>query len=363
MAFAKKKPVFKASADFSDMAANTKHDPISTGIIGVDTVMGGGYDPGDLILLWSASAVGKTTILLDMCKKAISRGKKVCYLDAERGVKDGILETMKLSDKAGCVAGECDFLILSPKSWGDIDKITKTIVTGPKELHYDLIILDSISALLYDLDEIDGKEIEDGFGQKRQLGIMAVKQSDFFKYLKTRLRNAGTTMFMVSQKRIKNTGKGGQINFEDAAQGGSAVEHAPDIRLKLIDGKKLVRKEDTTEGSKDVVYGQIVHITCEKNRMERSHIPIDICLIHGQGVSNYWSIDKILISNALCEVDGSGKSWKITGITGIDPTVACGGTSKTRNTYIKNNYKMLYDYLSSNGYLKLVRGVSEDLGA
>ena len=71
-------------------------ETLSTGIIPLDIILGGGVSDGDIITLYSAEGVGKTTICLQTVKKLIDiHGKKVLYVDIESGIRNQ-LESFKL---------------------------------------------------------------------------------------------------------------------------------------------------------------------------------------------------------------------------------------------------------------------------
>ena len=73
-----------------------------TGIDPLDTVLNGGPEQGDLIGIASKQGGGKSTMLLQLSKIIIEEYKlKVAYIDAERGVKQEILQNMDLAKYLG----------------------------------------------------------------------------------------------------------------------------------------------------------------------------------------------------------------------------------------------------------------------
>ena len=49
----------------------------------MDRVLGGGIVPASLVLIGGDPGIGKSTILLQMCRNLVSSGKKVLYISGE----------------------------------------------------------------------------------------------------------------------------------------------------------------------------------------------------------------------------------------------------------------------------------------
>ena len=57
-----------------------KEERILTGIGELDRVLGGGVVPGSLVLVGGDPGIGKSTLLLQMCRLLAESGKKVLYI-------------------------------------------------------------------------------------------------------------------------------------------------------------------------------------------------------------------------------------------------------------------------------------------
>ena len=58
-----------------------------TGIAELDRVLGGGIVAGSLVLVGGDPGIGKSTLLLQMCKQLSDKGEKVLYVSGEESLK------------------------------------------------------------------------------------------------------------------------------------------------------------------------------------------------------------------------------------------------------------------------------------
>ena len=70
-----------------DVLAEDFRDPIPTGLVGIDNLMGGGLSKGELGVILAAFGVGKTTLMTRMANTAYLEGKNVVQIFFEDNVK------------------------------------------------------------------------------------------------------------------------------------------------------------------------------------------------------------------------------------------------------------------------------------
>ena len=75
------KPVAINEVDAAD------EERISTGFSELDRVLGGGIVPGGMVLVGGDPGIGKSTLLLQVCRNLSNDGKKVLYISGEESVK------------------------------------------------------------------------------------------------------------------------------------------------------------------------------------------------------------------------------------------------------------------------------------
>lgn len=105
-----------------------------TGIGELDRVLGGGIVTGSLVLVGGDPGIGKSTLLLQMCKQLAEAGKYVLYVSGEESVK----QIKMRADRLGTFQKEL-FLL----SETDLDIVTEVI--GRKKP--EIVIIDSIQTM------------------------------------------------------------------------------------------------------------------------------------------------------------------------------------------------------------------------
>lgn len=98
---------------------STENSPrTSSGMKELDRVLGGGIVPGSLVLVGGDPGIGKSTLLLQVCKKLAGEGKKILYISGEESLQQIKLRAERIGE-----AGE-DMLLLCET---DLDHIREVI--------------------------------------------------------------------------------------------------------------------------------------------------------------------------------------------------------------------------------------------
>lgn len=106
----------------------------STSIGELDRVLGGGIVVGSLVLVGGDPGIGKSTLLLQMCKDLAARQKNVLYISGEESLKQIKMRASRLSNSEG------DLLLLSETN---LDLIEDAI----KKITPNVVIIDSIQTM------------------------------------------------------------------------------------------------------------------------------------------------------------------------------------------------------------------------
>lgn len=112
-------------------------DRTSTMIEELDRVLGGGIVTGSLVLVGGDPGIGKSTLLLQVCKNLSDRSNRVLYVSGEESLKQIKLR----ADRLGAFT---DSLLLMCET--NLDKIEDAI----REVKPDTIIIDSIQTMFVD---------------------------------------------------------------------------------------------------------------------------------------------------------------------------------------------------------------------
>ena len=164
----------------------------STGMGELDRVLGGGAVKGSLVLVGGAPGIGKSTLMLQICKK-LGEFARVLYVSGEESAHQLKLRAQRLDAESG------NLYVLSETCLGNILECVRS--EQP-----DVLIVDSIQTLYKeDLDSPAG-----GVGQVKDC-TMALMQL---------AKGQGVTVFVI-----------GHVNKEGSIAGPKVLEHMVDCVL------------------------------------------------------------------------------------------------------------------------------------
>ena len=165
---------------------------ITSGIKELDRVLGGGIVEGSLILLSGDPGIGKSTLLLQVCR-SIGEDKKILYITGEESVRQIKLRAERLG------VTNSNLLLLAET---DIDIVSNTIVDQSP----DIAIVDSIQTMYKD-------ELSSSPGSVSQV-------RECTQELMSVIKASKTALFIV-----------GHVNKEGAVAGPKVLEHIVDTVL------------------------------------------------------------------------------------------------------------------------------------
>lgn len=114
---------------------SSKEDERMTTNIGeLDRVLGSGIVKGSLVLVGGDPGIGKSTLLLQMCKELASMGKKVLYVSGE----ESTVQIKMRADRLGEFKG--DMLLLSETN-------LDTVLDNIDEIKPEIVIIDSVQTM------------------------------------------------------------------------------------------------------------------------------------------------------------------------------------------------------------------------
>ena len=119
---------------YIDEIATDDKDRFDTGFEEFNRVLGGGIVPGSLVLVGGDPGIGKSTLLLQVCRKLALAGKSVLYISGEESLKQIKLR----ANRIGKLEGELRFLCET-----NLDNI-ETILSADKP---DVVVIDSIQTM------------------------------------------------------------------------------------------------------------------------------------------------------------------------------------------------------------------------
>lgn len=114
-----------------------EQDRMNTGFGELDRVLGGGIVKGSLILVGGDPGIGKSTILLQVCRNLAAAQRKVLYISGEESLKQIKLR----ANRIGQICGELRFLCET-----NLEKIEQII----RETMPHIVVIDSIQTMYRD---------------------------------------------------------------------------------------------------------------------------------------------------------------------------------------------------------------------
>jgi recombination protein RecA len=190
---------------------------LSTGIAGLDLILGGGIPKGRMLEISGLEHLGKTAISLSICDHLITTGHEILYLDMERTVtKDQLIS-------AGITPN--GFMICQP----DYGEVAISIVVEAAEAGASFIVIDSLPMLVPKATE---EKIEADCSSRDVAGVASLL--DRCKVMLTKsLEQSGCTLLFINQVRDKINSPYGGLN----TPGGHAIKHLVSVRMQLTHAK------------------------------------------------------------------------------------------------------------------------------
>lgn len=176
----------------TDVVIN-EQDRTTTGLKELDRVLGGGLVKGSLLLVGGDPGIGKSTLLLQVCKNLAEQGTRVLYISGEES-----MQQIKLrADRIGTFRSELS--LLCETSLATIEETIQHIAP-------QVVVIDSIQTMY-------GEEINSAPGSVSQVREAT---NTFMRIAK----GSGTTIFLV-----------GHVTKEGVVAGPRVLEHMVDTVL------------------------------------------------------------------------------------------------------------------------------------
>lgn len=213
----------------SDAAEKGK---ISTGVELIDVKIGGGFQRGNVSIIYGGPGCGKSSICLHSTAKAQADGSTVMYIDLEHKFDAG---------RAKDLGVKLDELILI-KDIQHAEEAMDILKRVCSEGLVDLIIVDSIQGMSPEGEQVTKKGKEKSFADD-EMGILARKLSKFFRGIANDLDNGKAALLMVGQLRMNL----GSFIVKGKLSGGNALEHFAVLIAQVRRGQKANAPVDTVK--------------------------------------------------------------------------------------------------------------------
>jgi recombination protein RecA len=288
---------------------------ISTGILTLDMMLGGGLPLGRIVELFGIESGGKSTIALMMCKAVQEQGFDTVLIDLERTLERDLFENIGVNPDM--------FLHLNPV-YGEeaIDMVLDAAEGGAK-----LIIVDSLAMLEPKAAQIKIDKDSEAMSMAALPGMMNRLKGK----ITTTIEKTGACLVFINQIRDKMNSPYGGVQ----TPGGHAVRHMCSTRVQI------------THATKDPNKAGIItsHLTAIKNKTGTPALSCSLLIENG------------IVNRPAALVDGAAEaklliksgSWvkysdEVGAALGLDKLNIAQGAAKTGEVLAANPelYRMLY---------------------
>jgi recombination protein RecA len=260
----------------------TAVETLSTGIIGVDALLGGGVPYGRIVEVFGNEGSGKTTLCSHIVASAQANGAVATYLDVENSYDMFYAKALGVDSKS---------MVFDQPSNAEktFDLAIKAAELGRPG---DLVIIDSMAAL------VPQAELEGDMSDQQMAAQARVIGKGLRKLLDLVSKNK-IILLCVNQLRDKmNVMWGGE---RETTPGGRALKFYATQRIQLVAcGKIKIGEKEEKE-----VLGQEVLVKVIKNKIFTPFKEMKIPLYFGKGFSALESLLHLAIARNLIQKDGA----------------------------------------------------------
>jgi RecA/RadA recombinase len=242
---------------------------IRTGCVPFDMITGGnGMALYSTYMLWCDKGMGKSTLLLSVCRSLAERGYKSLYVASEANTKlaedmglftDGLKGNFSLT---GCV------------TYAELESLFWAFLESDRTL----MVIDSITAV------VPSKMNDEGSIEDYNIGVVARIRGEFLRVMNGNMQRVKKTIVFLNQARANfDAGWGGESTIPE---GGYSNEHYANIVVTIRGDSKV---QDIVSGDTKKVVGKIGYLYTTKNRAALPFVKIPLELFFGKGASNIYS--------------------------------------------------------------------------
>jgi len=260
-------------------------DFISSGSLGLNAALGGGYPRGRVIEIYGPESSGKTTLALHAIAECQIDGGVAAFIDAEHAFDP------TYATQLGVDISKSALLFAQPSNGEEALEICEMLVRSGK---IDIIVIDSVAALT------PKAEIEGEMGDSK-MGLQARLMSQALRKITGEVSKTNTLVIFINQLRDKI---GVMFGNPETTTGGNALKFYASQRLDI---RRVGSNKDG-----DVVISNKSKVKVVKNKVAPPFRIAEFDLVFGQGIDRVAEIIQIGVSLDVIKKAGSWYSYQDT---------------------------------------------------
>lgn len=276
---------------------------ISSGALGLDLALGGGYPKGRIIEIYGPESSGKTTVALHAIAAVQKNGGTAAFIDAEHALDPAYAKKLGVDTE--------NLLVSQPDNGEQALEICETLVRSNA---VDLVVVDSVAAL------VPQAEIDGDMGDSH-MGLQARLMSQALRKLTGIINKSKATVIFINQIRMKI---GVMFGNPETTTGGNALKFYSSVRVDI-------RRIGQIKVGDDIV-GNRTKAKIVKNKIAPPFRIAEFDIMYNEGISQTGDVLDLAVEYGIVDKAGAWFSYK-------DAKLGQGRDASKQ--YLKDNPKVL----------------------